>query len=64
VIVYADTSALVKVYVLEAGSSDGRRHVHLASALVLRKHADEEVKLFYFNGRLSVAARKEGLKVA
>jgi uncharacterized protein len=48
----------------EAHALRGADAIHLASALALRKQADEDVKFFCFDGRLSVAARKEGLKVA
>jgi predicted nucleic acid-binding protein len=42
----------------------GADAIHLASALALRKQIEEDVKFFCFDDRLTVAARKEGLKGA
>lgn len=41
----------------------GADAVHLASALSLRKQAGESVRFLCFDGRLTIAARKEGLGI-
>ncbi len=59
------SEALVKMagQLAEKHALRGYDAIHLASAVTLRREGDQPVAFSCFDGRLSLAARREGLKI-
>ena len=59
------SDALVKMagQVTEKHALRGYDAIHLASAVTLRREGDQPVAFSCFDGRLSLAAHREGLKI-
>jgi uncharacterized protein len=64
-ILYLDTSALVKIYVEETRSVDVRENAKYAEGLATSRIAYAEARAMFlcFDGRLATAAGKENLRV-
>jgi predicted nucleic acid-binding protein len=58
----SDTLVKMAGQLAEKHALRGYDAIHLASALTLRREGDQPVAFSCFDGRLSVAARREGLK--
>jgi uncharacterized protein len=59
----SDTLVKMAGQLAEKHALRGYDAIHLASALTLRREGDQPVAFSCFDGRLSVAARGEGLKI-
>jgi uncharacterized protein len=60
----SDTLVKMAGQLAEKHALRGYDAIHLASALTLRREGDQPVAFSCFDGRLSVAAHREGLKVS
>jgi uncharacterized protein len=59
----SDTLVKMAGQLAEKHALRGYDAIHLASALTLRREGDQPVAFSCFDGRLSVAAHREGLKI-